>query len=271
MAYSTLDDIKRLLRILAVSGSNQHKVRFSNSYTLPEAFSGNDGSGILSGITLPKTDYAGSEYWWINFTSSTDFTLYRSDNDSVPDGSGDTSSTFTSTSGIISITSSHWAGTPLTDDRFKFRTDSNISDDDGDEFIIDADTLLNGMMQDSIGSTNVPFLGTIPDLIRRASMYVTANLIFTSVFSNLNTDQVPTLVRRWYNLGRSLIELYKESIAGQRLMYYVKYGRFVAREPLLVKVGIAEASGVGGMKGEVEAINVSYDEDYNDEETLGTT
>lgn len=271
MAYSDLDAAKRLLRVLSVSGNNQYKIRFSNSYTLPEAYSSNDGDGILIGLTSLRSDYAGAENWWLKFTSATNFTLYRGDSEAVVDGSGNTSASFTSTSGILSIAADRWSGSPQIGDRFKFTTDSNISDDDGDAFIEDADTILDGMMLEFMDSDIVPIRSGIPTLVQKASAYISASIIFTSVFSNLNTDQVPTLVRRWYNLGRQMVNLYIESVPGKRLREYVRYGRFVSREPLIETIGITEAAGVEGLKGEIDVLNESYDTDYNEEELLGIT
>ena len=271
MAYSDLDDVKRLLRVLANQSNNQHKVKFSGSYKLPKNYSTNSGDGVLTGLTTIRTDYAGSEFWHIKFTSGTAFTLYRGEDDNTIDGTGDTSTDFTSTSGIISINTGVWSGTPVTDDQFSWYTDSNISEDDGDEFINDADAIINGILQEMISVTYVPFTSTIPDLIRRASMYLGANLIFMSVFSNLDTEDLPSLVRRWFSLGKDFVTKYLESIPAAAQLYYKRYGRFASREPLFEKIGVTEASGIEGFKGEINVVDEAYDTDYNDEETLGTT
>ncbi len=268
MAYCTSDDVKRLLRILDVSGNNQHKIKFSDSYVIPEAFDNNTGDGILKGITTIKTSYAGSEYWHIVFTSSTAFTLYRGEGTGSSDGSGVTSSTFTSTSAVIIINSTQWVGTPASGDEFKFRTDSNISEDDVDEFLTDADAVINGMLEEHISDSYVPFTGSVPTLIQKASMFISSNIIFTSVFSNLNTEQVPTLVRRWFNLGKNFTNLYLDSIAGRVQHKYARYSRFVSRASLFDKVGVAEADGVEGLAGEKETVDVPYDESQNTEEAL---
>jgi hypothetical protein len=271
MGYCNLDDVKRLLRVLETTGNIQHKIKFSNSYTVPEAYSSNGGTGVLKGITSTKSDYAGSERWRIKFTSSTAFTLYRGEDLNSPDGSGNISSNFTSTSGIITINSSEWAGAPQADDQFKFDTDSNVSDDDGDSFIDDGDKIIDGVLSEQIDSTYVPFKGRIPNLIIKASMYYAAPLIFTSAFSSLNRDEVPTMIRSWFNLAKNFVDLYLESIAGKSIKKYARYARFVGRESLFGKVGILETAGVEGLAGELEAVNVEYDEDYNTKESIGAT
>lgn len=267
MAYCDLDDVKRLLRVLSVSGNTQYKVRFSDSYTVPKAYSTNTGTGILKGVGVALDTYAGSELWHITFTSTTAFTLYRGDGTDTSDGSGTTSSSFTSTSGIITITAAQWSGTFVSGDQYKFRTDSNISNDDGDEFIVDADAIVDGMLSEFLDEDYIPYIAT-NDSIKRASIYYSASIIFTSVFSNLNTDQVPTLVRRWYNQGRSFARLFLESIEAKKIFKYSRYGRFVSHEPLIENIGIKEVAGIEGLKGEVDVVNEGYDNDYNEEESL---
>ena len=269
MAYCTLANVKRVLRVLDVSSDNQHKIRFSDSYSLPEPYSTNDGDCTLSGIDTIDTGYAGSEFWKIVFTSATAFTLYRDEEGIITDGDGFIDADFVSTSQIITINTTSWSGTPVAGDKIKFKTNSNISSDDVDEFIADADAVIDGQLNKYIKSTSLPFT-TVPALVARASMYLTANLVFTSVFSTLNTEQVPTLIRRWYTFSSDLIKIYIESIASKGEHKYVSYGRFVSRELLFDKVGIEEASGVEGMYGEIETVDVEYDTDSNSKEAIGS-
>jgi hypothetical protein len=269
MAYCTLANVKRILRVLDVSSDNQHKIRFSDSYTLPESFSNNEGDCILEGLTSVDEDYAGSEFWKIVFTSDVRFILYRDEEEIITDGIGYTTANFLSTSNVITINTTKWSGTPVAGDKIKFKTDSNMSSTDADEFIADADAILDGQLNKYIKSSSLPFT-TVPALVARASMYLTANLIFTSVFSTLNTEQVPTLIRRWYTFSGNLIKTYIESIASKTEHNYLAYGRFASRELLFDKVGIEEASGVEGMAGEIETIDVEYDKDYNSKEAIGS-
>jgi len=257
MAYCTLANVKRILRVLDVSSDNQHKIRFSDSYTLPESYSSNSGDCTLSGIDTIDTGYAGSEFWKIVFDSPTQFTLYRDEEGVISDGVGYPAANFLSTSDIIGINTTSWDGTPVAGDKIKFKTNSNISSDDAEEFIADADAIIDGQLNKYIKTTSLPFT-TVPALIARASMYLTANLIFTSVFSTLNTEQVPTIIRRWYTFSGDLVKTYIESIASKGNHKYLSYGRFVSRDMLFDKVGIEEASGVEGMYGEIETNDVDY-------------
>jgi hypothetical protein len=269
MAYCALADVKRILRVLDVSSDNQHKIRFSDSYTLPESYSSNSGDCTLSGISTVLTSYAGNEFWKIVFTSATTFTLYRDEEAIIEDGDGFISADFVSTSQIISIDATEWSGTPVAGDKIKFQTNSNMSSDDVDDFIADADAIVDGHLNKYIKSSALPF-STVPALISRASMYLTANLIFTSVFSTLSTDEVPTLIRRWYTFSNNLVKTYIESIASKTNHNYLAYGRFASRKPLFDKVGIEEAAGVEGMSGEIETVNVDYDADNNSKEAIGS-
>jgi hypothetical protein len=271
MAYSDVDEVKRLLRILEPATNNQFKIRLSNSHTIPEVYSTNTGTCVLKKITTIKTDYVGSELWHITFSSPTAFTLYRGDGLNVPDGTGVIGSSFTSTSTVITIAAAEWAGTPVATDQIKFRTDSNISEDDADSFIEDADEIINGLLSEFLDSTNVPFTSTIPTGIIKASTYYAANLIFTSVYATMNTDEVPQIVRGWANFARNLVNMYIESIAGKEIRKYSRYARFASRKPLFDKVGVQEAAGVEGMGGVTDAVNVTYDEDNNSKEAIGST
>ncbi len=269
MAYCSVNDVKRILRVLESSSNNQYKVRFSDSYTLPESFSSNSGSIKLKAVSSINIKYAGSETWIIEFTSSTAFNLYRGDNMAINDGSGNTGSNFTSDSDIITINSSEWVGSAQSGDKIKFRTDSNISESDANDFILDADTIIDGLLSRYIVSTDLP--SSVPNLLSRASMYLAANLIFQSVFSNLNTEDTPTIVKRWYRFARDLVSMYLESISGKKIAKYARYARFVARESLFDKVGLKEVSGVEDLYGEREAVDLEYDEDYNTKESIGAT
>ena len=263
MAYCSLDDVKRLLSVLSnASGNNQYKIRFSDAYEIPKSFSSNTGTGMLLGISDIATSYAGSEYWWIEFSSGTAFTLYRGEDNNSPDGTGSTSASFTSTSGVITIGTDMWAGTPQTGDKFKFRTDSNISSDDADEFINDADAIIEGRLHELIDTDELDF-SVVPVLISRASMYQSANMIFAAVFSNLNTEDIPPAIRRYSTISSDMVKTYLGSLSGVRIRKAVKAPRFISREPIFVKVGIAEAQGVEDLPGEIETVNVEYDEDFN--------
>lgn len=74
----------------------------------------NSGSGVLWGLTPATTAY--TEYWTITFTSSTAFTVTGSYSGSQ--GTGTTSTAFTSTNSDIVIPSDAWSGTPATGDKF---------------------------------------------------------------------------------------------------------------------------------------------------------
>jgi|GEM_PF-2163375 len=268
--YCTLDDIKRLLRVLENAGDTQYKIRLSSSHDLPQAYSGNTGTGVLIDVEI-SSDYAGGEFWKAKFTSGTAFTLYRGEDENSPDGSGTISSNFISTSGIVTISTAQWSGTPITGDQFKFRTTSNMSDDDAEYFIEDADDMINGLLTKFISSTYVPFTGVVPNLIKKASMYYASNLIFSSIFSTLNTEQIPTIIRGWFNFGKNLINIYLETIGGANIFKYSTYARYVSRKPLFDKIGVSEAAGVLGLYGEIDVQNVEYDEDFNSKEQIGSS
>lgn len=270
--YATAEEVKRLLRIMDVEGNNQYKIRFSNSFDPVRAYQTNQGSGVLKSVTI-NPSYAGSELWHIDFGTPVAFTLYRGEDTTIIDGTGNIAINFQSSSKVINIKTTDWGGIRVAGDKFRFRTNSNISDDDVAEFIDDSDSVVDGMLGKVIGPDHVPFdnPNVTPKLIIKGSSYIAANLIYTSVFSNLSTDQLPTLVRRWYNFGRDLVNIYLETIGAKDIRMFSRYSRFLSRQPLFDKVGILETAGVEGLYGEINTRDVEYDKDYNTKEQIGAT
>lgn len=74
----------------------------------------NTGSGVLYGIVPASTAY--TELWTITFTGATAYSVAGSYSGSQ--GTGSTSTTFTSTNADISIPNDVWAGAPATGDKF---------------------------------------------------------------------------------------------------------------------------------------------------------
>jgi len=94
-------------------------------YTIPEANYNNSGSGDLAytdtaGTGLKLTTTCETQVWRFRFTDSTNFDCISSIWGSQ--GSGDTSSTFTSSNSKLILLSGLWSGTPATGDRFEIRT-----------------------------------------------------------------------------------------------------------------------------------------------------
>jgi len=273
MEYTTIDDVKRLLRILNVPGDNQHKIRFSDSYTVPEAYTNNTGTAILDGKLVINPAYAGSEFWHVEFISPTQFSLFRSEDTTKNDGTGSKTTSFLSLSKIVRIPVEAWVGgEPAAGDKFKFRTDSNMSDDDVAGYIDDSGAIVDVMLREKISDTYVPFSNkSLPVVISKATAYIAANLVYTSIYASMSVDTLPTLVRRWYNLGRDMIKFYMESIDGKNKNAFTRHARFISRQPLFTKISVAEAAGIEGMVGEIETVNVEYDTDFNNREQLGST
>lgn len=267
--YTSLDKVKRIMRSVSTDTSVQQKVKFSDMHTLPKKFRDNAGSGMLLDVDVAN-NYVGLEHWKIVFTSSTAFTLYRGEDELATDGSGVIGSTFVSASGVITIRPSNWAGSFVAGDSFKFNTESNISDEDGEAFISDAENIVNSMAQELVGSDTVPYTQAIPEKVNTGTAYIAAFLIWSSVFSPTNQSQVPEFVNRWFRIGSNLISAYLETIPGRLTYGAVHIPRFVARRPLFDYVGVEEVKGVnlvmGDDHGEVDTQDVEYDKLYNTKE-----
>jgi hypothetical protein len=267
--YTTLDRVKRILRSVNSDPSVQKKIHFSDSHSLPKKYSTNTGTGMLLDVDV-KGDYVGYEHWKIVFSSSVAFTLYRGEDELSTDGSGTTSANFTSSSGVITILTTYWTGVFSTGDSFTFDTLSNISNADAEQYISDAEDIVNTTLEEYIGSTNIPFKSTIPAKITTGTAYIAAFLIYGGVFSTMNEGAVPEFVNRWFRVGNGMVSSYLETISGRLLRHAKFIPRFITREPLFDKVGVEDATGIGltpgDDKGEIDTVNVEYDEFYNTEE-----
>lgn len=261
--YCELENVRRVLRSLnSLTDNTLQKINFSDAHDLPRAYAENTGDGKLLKVTNINSSYAGHEFWKFKFSSPTAFILYRGETEYVPDGTGVTSASFTSTSGIITVASAEWVGTPAIGDQFKFRTTSVMSDDDAEEFIDDADEVINVMLSGEISTSYLPF-DDPPAIITKASTYYAAYLIFQAVFSNLNPENTPAIVRKWEAFAKDLIAMF---LAGNTSLTYksAQYRpRFVTRDVLFDKLGVPEAAGVEGLDGEIETHSVEYDKNFN--------
>lgn len=267
--YTSLDRVKRIIRSVSGDPSIQKKVHFSDSHSLPKKYSTNVGDGMLLGVTIAD-NYVGFEHWMLQFTSSSAFKLYRGEDELVTDGSGTVSSQFVSSSKIITINTSDWTGTHQTGDKFKFNTESNISNADADQFITDAEDIVNSMLAEYIGSSQVPYTTSVPTQVATGTAYIAAFLIYSSIYSSTNQSDIPEFINRWYRIGANMISAYIETIPARLTRYAVNVPRFVGREPLFDFVGVKDAAGIGvamgDAHGKVEAQDLEYDKFYNTEE-----
>ena len=267
--YTSLDKVKRIIRSSGGDPSIQKKIHFSDSHSLPKKYSSNTGSCMLLDVDIGG-DYVGIEHWIVAFTSTTDFILYRGEDELSSDGSGSINSEFLSSSGIITIKTTYWVGTPVSGDKFKFETLANVSNADAEQYISDAEDIVNAELEKFIGSSNVPFEGEIPSKVDTATAYISSFLLYSSIFSPNSDRELPTFAGRWYKIGTSLISSYLETISSKLVRHAKFIPRFIGREPLFDSVGITEAAGiglaVGDDKGSINTQDVEFDKFFNTEE-----
>lgn len=193
--YCTLEDTKRILRSLL---NRESRIRFSSAYRNLSSDSGNTGTISLSGVSF-KDEFAEHETYTFEFTDSTSFDVTG---DVVGDiGSGTVTSEFEA-SGRFSIPVSNWSGSANTGDKVYITSASDMSNDDGHDFVADATKKINSKLGSVYGDlSNVSFSDStseeIPDAISFACSRYAAYFIFNSVFAGMNTANDESPVKNW--------------------------------------------------------------------------
>lgn len=246
-AYCELSDVQRLLR---AQGPRESRVRFSNSYKDLKSNSSNTGNKQLSGVTF-LSSYSGNETFTFSFTDSTSFSVVGDVGGSV--GSGVSNSTFTAAN-KFTIPSSNWTGLASSGDEVYITSNSDMSDDDGDDFILDSSRFINSKLKKSFGDlpnfTEEISSEDIPDSVVYAAMRYAAYEIFHSIFAGSSIDE-ESPVQKW------------KEMADEALNDYVETGgdgpRWRARESLIVEIGV---EGVGEGTLDIETVSTSKNHDF---------
>ena len=203
--YCSLEDVKRLLRSLA---NKESKIRFSEAYRNLEPDSGNAGDIALSGVTFEDT-FAEHETYTFTYTDSTSFDVSGDVLGNV--GSGNIFETFTAT-GKFSVPPGNWSGSAITGDMYYITAASDVSDEDGHQFIKDSTRRIDARLERIYGTlANVSFYDStsaeIPEAINFACSRYTAYDIFNSVYAALSSSEISP-VQRWKVAADSTLENY---------------------------------------------------------------
>jgi len=192
--YCSLTDVKRLLRSVS---NRESKIRFSDAYRSLQADSANSGTIALSGVTF-KDSFADHENYTFTFTDSTSFSVVGDLVGNI--GSGNRFDSFEAED-RFTVPSANWSGAAILGDKYYITSASDVSNDDGHDFIVDSTKRINARLEKIYGtldacafydSTSVE----IPDAINFACIRYTAYDIFNSVFAGVSPDDVSP-VRRW--------------------------------------------------------------------------
>jgi hypothetical protein len=247
--YCNIDQVKRLLR---TGGTREAKVRFSDAYRDLKSDEDNQGDISLSGIVF-NSAWAGHEDFTFEFTDSTSFDVIGNVIGSL--GNGTIQSSFVSAD-RFTVSADKWNNVAEIGDKWYISSISDISDDDGDEFITDNCKRINAKLEKTFGSlSSIDFYSSpavsVPDAIEFACIRYTAYDIWNSIYSG----QIPP--------GEdSPVEVWKK--AADEAMENYTYGhgsgpRWKSRDSLVTELGV---DGIGDGVIEIDSLTDSANKDY---------
>lgn len=247
--YCDIDQVKRVLR---TGGTREAKVRFSEAYRDLKPDEDNRGNIALSGLAFSDS-WAGHEDFTFEFTDSTSFDVVGNVVGAL--GNGTIQASFISAD-RFTVTANNWEGVAEIGDKWYISSISDISNDDGDEFIGDNSKRINSKLEKTFGSlSSIDFYADssvpIPDGVEFACIRYTAYDIWNSIYSG----QIPP--------GEtSPVEMWK--IAADEAMNNYTYGhgsgpRWRARDSLVTELGV---EGVGDGVIEIDELTDPANKDY---------
>jgi hypothetical protein len=227
--YCTLANIKRLLR------TANRKINTSEAYKELGYNADNIGDIKLIDVTIEES-YVGHERFTATFSDSTSFVVSGEESGYL--GTGNIGSLFSCSR--FSIPSTFWTGDPETADVVYFVSDSDVSTDDAEEYIVDASNFIRNKLGELFGdSTNIPWETDltldIPDGLVFASIRLAAYYIFTSAIAGTVIDQESPVIY-WYKEGLQAIE---DFLAWYKKETQVGAPRWRSREVLFTEIGIS--------------------------------
>jgi len=245
--YSTLDDLKRLLRS---AGPRESRIRFSEAYKDLKGNSSNAGTIALSGVTFDN-GYFGHETFSFTFTDTTSFDVVGDVSGNL--GSGTTTAQFTA-SEKFDVPIANWSGAASVDDIYYITSNSDISDDDADGFLQDARKFINAELVRIYGSLdNISFLEDMSEEIPQAVSYACLRYagyeVFNSVSAGVSLDETSP-VQNWKDMADEAMEKFCSGKGDGP--------RWRAREQLITELGV---EGVG--EGEIDIKNIQTTTNYD--------
>lgn len=247
--YCDIDQVRRLLR---TGGTREAKVRFSEAYRDLKADEDNAGNVSLSGVTFSDA-WAGHEDFTFEFTDSTSFDVVGNVVGALGDGTIQAS--FVSAD-RFTVTADNWEGVAEIGDKWYISSISDISNDDGEDFIGDNSKRINGKLEKVFGSlSSIDFYAdssiSIPDVIEFACIRYTAYDIWNAIYQG----QIPP--------GEvSPVEMWKKAADESMENYTYGHGsgpRWRARDSLVTELGV---EGVGDGVIEIDELTDAANKDY---------
>lgn len=247
--YCDIDQVKRLLR---TGGTREAKVRFSDAYRDLKPDEDNRGNITLSGLAFSDS-WAGHEDFTFEFTDSTSFDVVGNVVGSLGDGT--IQSSFISAD-RFTVSGNNWEGVAEIGDKWYISSISDISNDDGDDFIGDNCKRINAKLEKVFGSlSSMDFYTdpsvTVPDAVEFACIRYTAYDIWNSIYSG----QIPPG-------EESPVEMWKKAADDAMSDYTYGHGsgpRWKARDSLITELGV---KGVGDGVIEIDSLTDPANKDY---------
>ncbi len=185
----------------------EKKIAVGNTASTPVAGEANTGSVAISSITLTN-DYHGRANYEIRYagTNKDVFTVWKSAPDGPTQISGIASSTAW-TGGYITITFANITGTPVSGDKILFSTNTDISETDFSNFLIEYCEFVKSRLSSVYAftyptdETGVSMDGTLIQIIKHGVAYQ----IYTSIFAGNIQADVSETIKLWRETAEELI------------------------------------------------------------------
>lgn len=213
--YTTLDDVRRLLRAKPPAG----RLRFSESYSHLMASTDNTGTIQLAGMRI-SDEYADVASYEIQFGGdSTSFVMKKVDretNTNLIVGSGVKQVNFASSDGFFQIDSTSWLGWSFPGDVVVLNTNSHISKYDASAFIMDAERFVDANLEsrirfELISESNLVFpldsTSVVPKSVALATMNIAAYMMYKAVYlDQINTETKENYTNDFMRTGMGLLD-----------------------------------------------------------------
>lgn len=211
--YTSLDQVKQRLK-----RSQRDRVRFPGAPDRITALEGGkyDSSDYITNISIDHSkiysspDFEGSLTLQVNFTSATDFEVYKTyvggrDFRPMLDGVGTVGAQYDLTTGEATIEADAFGGTPEVGQFVKIEWQVHISEERAELLIEDVETYLNSEIRKHLVD---PASLRADKELELVTNYMAAYYIYVDVFlsNNVQEDGPPGFVNRWKRFAEKVFE-----------------------------------------------------------------
>jgi hypothetical protein len=217
--YTGLEDVKRVLRTL--SGE---KIRFSDSVLDVVALKSDNKTNfdLSFNYRLITFDPDFGRSYMLKFVMDTseDFKVFEVNTVAKRElllSAGSVNNDYTTPDGMITVPSTVWGGVVTAGDKVEIRLAPHMSDNNGEEYIRDAEVIIDQILESNgihfpvEGQPTIFLSGAVPSPIRVSTTYLAAYMIHTDTFAELYRDEDQNQVsflNRWQKRSEDLIKEY---------------------------------------------------------------